>query len=133
MITEAQFDQLLDLQIGDKMLVTVETKMQQRSLIKEFQKLIEARFLINPLLFSQLKVYGTFNKGQLLVIVERIEESSIRSLIKKNGEFHLFTPDPLRHRKIELMIRDGLSIEEANELVEGGLSLEEKKLFKLRK
>jgi len=133
MITEAQFDQLLELEIGDKMLVTVETKMQQRYLIKEFQKLIEARFLINPILFSQLKVYNTFNKGQLLVVVERVEESSIRSLVKRNGEFYLFAPDPLRRRKIELMIRDGLSVEEANELVEGGLSLEEKKLFQIRK
>lgn len=129
MICETQFDQLLDLQVGDKLIITVETKMQQRASIREFERIIEARHLIDPLLFSQLKVYGTFNKGQLLVVIERVKESKLRSLRKKNGEFFQVDPDPLRRRKIELMIRDGLRIKEANELVEGGLTEDEKKLF----
>jgi len=130
MITEIQFDQILKLQVGERLLIKVANKRQQNQLAKWFDDMIIERYLINPELFSQLQVTAPFEDGRLFVAITRGKLPSHASVVvKEDGTKEVVIPDVLRKRKLFLMIKDGLSEKEINDLLEGGLDDEEKKLF----
>ena len=137
-ITDLQFDQVLNLKIGESIFFKAENARHQKEMMKDFEKLLRTHFLINPTLISQLKVIKSFRKnddktkpGLLLVGVQRTDESTLNA-VKRNvkGEFEIIENDPLRSRRICLMVADGVTLEEARDLFDPPLSSEEEKMFR---
>lgn len=130
MISELQFDQILKLEVGERLLIKVANKRQQNQLAKWFDDMIIERYMINPELFSQLQVTAPFENGKLFVAITRGNLPSHASVvIKTDGSREVVIPDPLRRRKFFLMIHDGYTMKEIDESLEGGLTDEEKKFF----
>ena len=136
-ITELQFDEVLNLKVGETVYFRAENAKLQKEMMREFEKLIRSSFLINPTLISQLRIIKSFRKnddptkpGLLLVGVHRTDDSTLNAVKRDaRGRYEIIENDPLRNRRISLMISDGITLEEARELFDPPLSSEEEKKF----
>jgi len=120
---------------GETLFLPCESKREQELLYKEVLQELRAMALIDPVSASELISNAVTRDGRLWVVIKRISASPTTVFLKKmDGTVERvdLDSDTERFRRLELMVRDGLSLSDIEEL-EGSLTEEEVKFVKGRK
>lgn len=121
----------LDLDLGDKIFIPMETRENSFKEIKQFNKELEILSNIDPKNTGTIKVVYSFKDKTHWLILERTTGSPLIGFVKKaNGTKSRVTiqHDPERERKLKLMKETGFTIEMV-EIELGELTTEEKRNF----
>ena len=123
--------QAINLQFEEELFIPAESRNDQLHLMRSI--LAEIRILekIDPLTASSLIINTAFKSHRLWVVLKKVAASPTTAFIKtEDGVERIdFKFDSERARRLRLMQRDGLSIEEIKEL-EGKLTPEEESFLK---
>lgn len=120
---------------GETLFLPCESKREQELLYKEVLQELKAMALIDPVSASELISNSVTRDGRLWVVIKRISASPTTVFLKKmDGTVERvdLDSDTEKFRRLELMVRDGLSLRDIEEL-EGSLTKEEIKFIKGRK
>lgn len=125
-------NRLPTINFGEELFIPVGSRREQKTVETVFQR--EKRILsqIDPEQASQTHIYSTFRDQKFWVVLRRVDATQATGFLKDTeGTIQKLTIDQSqRQRRLDLMIKDGLSLQEIEE-IEGLLSNEEKRYLGL--
>lgn len=124
-------EQALSVRTGEKLFLTVETKLDQKQLFKAITKEINILKEIDPERGWSLKPFKIFKDSRYWVGVEKVASAPMVGFVKKlDGTMHRVElgHDSQRLRRLKLMKQDGYKLAQIEE-IEGPLSDEEKRFI----
>lgn len=121
-------NRLPTLAFGEELFIPVGSRREQKTVETVFQR--EKRILaqIDPEQASQTHIYSTFRDQKFWVVLRRMDATQAVGFLKDaDGTVKRLTVEQSqRSRRLDLMLQDGLSLREIEE-IEGELSEEEKR------
>lgn len=122
----------IDLEYDEELYIPAESRADQLHLLRTIINEIRVLERIDPLTASSLIVHGAFKSHRLWVVLKKVAASPTTAF-KKCGDGEVerisFSFDSERSRRLRLMMEDGLSLEEIQE-IEGELTPDEITIFK---
>ena len=117
---------------GEEIYLPVETKPEQKSLIRQYTSEIQVLKQIDAVTGSQLHVAPVYKDGKLWIVLRKLATSPVVGFQKNTltGEIQRVSvvDDAARIRRIRLMFEDGMKQEDI-EAIEGSLTHDELKQF----
>jgi hypothetical protein len=117
----------IDLDFDEELYIPAESRNDQMHLLRTVIQEIRILERIDPVTASSLIVHGAFKSHRLWVVLKKVSASPTTAFRKgRDGEVErvTFEFDSERSRRLRLMIQDGLSVEQIQE-IEGELSPDE--------
>jgi hypothetical protein len=123
--------QAINLQFEEELFIPAESRNDQLHLMRSIIQEIRILEKIDPITASSLIVHAAFKSHRMWVVLKKVVASPTTAFIKTEDgvERVEFKFDSERARRLRLMIKDGLSIDQIMEL-EGELTPEEESFLK---
>ena len=124
-IAQGWLDKVKSLAHGKRILINVSDKSEQKYYIKKLKELREKLGRDEPVVASRIVIASDYKGSMYLVALSMKEHSPLVGFIENvdgTVEATSIVVDPLRKRKIKLMVHDGLAIEEINTHLDSPLS-----------
>ena len=125
-------DKTLEQVLHAKLYISTEGKSDAKKLKDAFSKELDVLYEIEPEKAGTILISDQFKDKRFWVVLERVLGNPLLGFIKQPDgtmERVQLSFDPERERRIKLMQKDGLSLEEVEE-AEGPLSKIERSIFK---
>ena len=125
----------IDLEYGEELFIPAESRSDQMHLMKTIIQEIRILEKIDPLTASSLIIHGAFKSHRLWVVLKKVVASPTTAFKKtEKGEVERidFKFDSEKARRLRLMVLDGLSLEEIEE-IEGKLTTDERAIITAKK
>jgi hypothetical protein len=119
-ITKVWFEEAKKLEVGQAIFIRAANKKEQTSIANEFEEERDEFALLEPVHASQIFINKTLKDGRQYVVLKRMYRAPFTAFFQDvNGGFTKITVDPERRRMIQLMIRDGKSRSEIENILDG--------------
>lgn len=119
-IAQVWFDEAKKLLVGQAIFVRVVDKKEQNTLANEFEEERKLFAQLEPVHASQIFINKTLKDRRQYVVLERKYRAPFTAFIRDDkGVFSKLTIDPERKRILTLMLKDGKSREEIEDVLNG--------------
>lgn len=119
-IAQVWFEEAKKLSVGQAIFVRVTDKKEQTILANEFEEERKLFSQIEPVHASQIFINKVLKDRRQYVVLERKYRAPFTAFMRDDkGQFSKLTIDPERRRILTLMMKDGKTREEAEEVLNG--------------
>ena len=128
LVLENWAEEALNLSLGESLFLPCENKNEQQSIYLDIKKLIKDKDALDPISVARISIQKTFRDGQRWVMITKKVHDPMQAYRKTTGgkiKRISLGRDLRRSRKIQLMVRDGHTAEEINDVLVRPLTKEE--------
>ena len=119
-IAQVWFEEAKKLTVGQALFVRVVDKKEQTTLANEFEEERRLFAQLEPVHASQIFINKVLKDRRQYVVLERKYRAPFTAFMRDDkGQFSKLTIDPERRRILTLMMKDGKTREEAEEVLNG--------------
>ena len=119
-IAQVWFEEAKKLTVGQALFVRVVDKKEQTTLANEFEEERRLFAQLEPVHASQIFINKVLKDRRQYVVLERKYRAPFTAFMRDDkGQFSKLTIDPERRRILTLMLKDGKTREEAEEVLNG--------------
>ena len=129
-IAQVWFEEAKKLTVGQALFVRVVDKKEQTTLANEFEEERRLFAQLEPVHASQIFINKVLKDRRQYVVLERKYRAPFTAFMRDDkGQFSKLTIDPERRRILTLMMKDGKTREEAEEVLNGLTDIEINEFF----
>lgn len=119
-IARIWFEQAKRLEVNQAIFIRVQNKKEQTQLANELEEEKDEWAVIEPVLASQVFINKTLLERKQYVVLERKYRAIFTAFLRDtDGKFSKLSVDPDRERTLKLMLKDGKSRKEIEEILNG--------------